>query len=159
MVLTGASTLQRVLAVPCLLDILRLVNEFPLRIVLLPFKPQFSHCTPKQVSLCAGYSVVSLPTVGCCIGGDVLIITESLSLPPFSIWSFCHLLCRSCSVIPQIFRQNCSICRCRFIVSMRGSKFRIFLSHHLDYPFFCFSILLKILVGYLKKKNVNMIMA
>ena len=95
------SILGRVLAVLWLVDALQLVNRSPLLAVQFSFKPLFFHGTPKQVSLCAGYLVISLPTAGCCIGGDVPLITESLSLPLFSVWPLGLLLCRSCSVLQK----------------------------------------------------------
>ena len=36
-------------------------------------------------------------------------------LPIFIYWSFCYLLCRSCTVSPQFFRRKCSVCRSRFV--------------------------------------------
>lgn len=55
------------------------------------------------------------------------------------VWSFYHLLCRSCSINPQFFfRKNCCIYKYRFSVFVGESEFRVFLSHHLGSPV-CFN--------------------
>lgn len=62
---------------------------------------------------------------------------EPASLPPLSIsiWPFNPLWKGSCSAAFLVFfRVNCSICRCRFGVSVGGSGFRVFLCCHLELP-------------------------
>lgn len=91
------------------------------------FKLLFFLCAPGQARLCVGFSVLSLPTAGCHIGGGAPIERQSVSsLLLVCMWSIYYLLCRSCSFSPQLFfRRNCSWCWCKFGVSMGADEFRI----------------------------------
>lgn len=59
-----------------------------------------------------------------------------VSVLPFFMWSLYYLLCKSCSISPQLFcRRNCSTGRYRFHVSLGRGGFSLFLHHHLGLPF------------------------
>lgn len=56
-------------------------------------------------------------------------------------WGWNSLLWSSCSASSQVlFRRNCFICSWRFVVSMGGSEFRVFLCHHLELPAFSIAL-------------------
>lgn len=74
--------------------------------------------------------VWSLPIVGRQAGGGAFGKTAFLS---YSFWCGSFTLC--CGVAVQlVFRGNCCICGCRFVVSMGGNKFRIFIPCHPELP-------------------------
>ena len=82
------------------------------------------------VSLYMGPSATSIPTAGHHVEGGIPLDSMPLSILPISMWHFYCQWCRSYSVSPQFsFRRDCSICRCRFGVSV-GGEFRAFLCHH-----------------------------
>ena len=79
--------------------------------------------------------VNSLPIVGCCSEGGVYGEIVSQPLLPI-LMCFFFLICSLCrshlSRFLVSFRGNCSICSCRFGVSVGGDEFRIHLHHHLE---------------------------
>lgn len=79
-----------------------------------------------------GPFMITLSVAGCPIVNRVPMVTTSLSLLLFSMWSLSHLLCRNYSICPQLFYlgRNCSV---QVILSafMGGSEFKVFLHHHL----------------------------
>lgn len=73
--------------------------------------------------------------VFCCSRGGYFTKTMSLPLLPISMWPFCSLLWRnSSSSFLTFFRVKWLICSCRFVASVSGCEFRIFLPRHLGLP-------------------------
>ena len=57
-------------------------------------------------------------------------ILSTLALPKPPLWFAQIKLHKRFLFSPQFFRRNCSICRCWFLVSTEGHKFRVFLCCH-----------------------------
>ena len=79
--------------------------------------------------------VNSLLIVGCLDGSKVDGETVSQPLLPILMWIFFLFTC--CVGVVQLvlrffFRGNCSVCSCRFGVSIGGGEFRILLCCHLE---------------------------
>lgn len=95
----------------------------------------FFHCVPGNVYLHTAPQL-SFPSAGWYIGGGSFNCLP-LSFLSISMCFLFHLLCRSCLVSLQFFfGRNCSVCRCRFVVFVRGGEFRVFLCYHLG-PLLC----------------------
>lgn len=74
-------------------------------------------------------SVISL-----CIAHDFLGVMGFLWILYLCLYYpfLCGLsMCRNCSVRLQVFRRNCSICKCKLDEFMRVGKFRVFLLYKL----------------------------
>ena len=132
MVLTGLPTLETVPAVPFLFGGCCKVSKWiPFTYSLVALLNHYFFAVPWRRSLPIGPLVILLrDPVGHWVRGGVSVIAVSLSLLPFYMWSFYHLLCRSCSISLQFFLRRC-ICLCRFGVLVGGSEFRVFLCCHL----------------------------
>lgn len=101
-------------------DTKRLENTICSLTVYLPLKRMHFPLAPGWVTLHVGASVKSLPTPGCHAGGGIPVVTPSIL--PFFMWS--PLLFHwSCSISPQFFRSNSSMCRYRFVVSLGRGDF------------------------------------
>lgn len=82
-------------------------------IVQVLFKLLMFCCVPGSVSLHLGSLAISLPSARHCTGSGVPTGTVS---PCLSYQFRCGpSICSSCLVSLQIFRRNCSICRCRLV--------------------------------------------
>lgn len=90
-----------------------------------------SLCSSAGKSACGPLSDIP-PYCGLPHQARIPMVTMSLSLLPFSVWSLFHLLCRSCLGNPQLFfKRKCFLCKCIFGVLVWEDEFRAFLHHHL----------------------------
>ena len=107
----------------------KLVYKFPSCIVHVHCKLPCFCCVSNFRSVQLVPSVILL-----CIGGDFLGVMGFLWILYLCLFYpfLCGLsMCRKCSVSLQVFRRNCSICKCKLDEFMRVGKFRVFLLYKL----------------------------
>lgn len=87
--------------------------------ILFYFKPHNISCAPGQTNLLLVPQYLPPWLKFNIVAGGVSVITKSMYLPRFSMWSVYLLLWRICLVSPQFFfRSNWSICRCKISMSV-----------------------------------------
>lgn len=85
---------------------------------------------------------------GLCHWDGVPIVTVSLALLPFSMWSLYHLSCRSCSISPHFFRRKLTVCIDVYLVYLWKEASSGFLCLYLG-SLLSSPVILKILVMFL----------
>lgn len=102
-------------------------------LVHMQFRSPSNHCFSlfPRVAESAHKSFSDIPS-SCRLRDRVPMDIISLSLLPISMCFLYLFLCKSCSISPQLFfRNNCSLHRCRFGISLGGDVFNTFLHCHL----------------------------